>query len=169
MLIETLVLNTSHVSKINEDFFQFYRKKCWINNISRYISVLGCGHASRRKANEKYMTIITTGTFSVMVTGRLTLEWEQCNSSDLLVKTSCNGDLVLGGEKIPVSSFPIPSFHWGQCRVISIRQQTKPPCQHTLSSREITPAGLGGISLALSVHYSLRWHQLRHWTGTHRT
>lgn len=37
-----------------------------------------------------------------------------------------------------------------------------------LSSRDITPAGLGGISLALLLHYCLCWHQLRHQTGTHR-
>lgn len=56
-------------------------------------------------------------------------------------------ELISGGARILLSSFRIPSFYWGRCRVISIRQQTKSSCQHMLLSRDITPAGLGGESL----------------------
>lgn len=62
-------------------------------------------------------------------------------------KDRSESELISGGARILLSAFPIPSFYWGRCRVISIRQQTKSSCQHMLSSREITPAGLGGESL----------------------
>lgn len=133
--------------------------------LKQQISAPVCSHVLQRKGNAEYDSGATTGTFCVMLTGRCTREWEQCHSAGLLREERKKA--VRLSSSWAEKTIPPSSFRRGRCRVISNRRQTKPRCQHMLPSTDITPAALGGISLARSLCCCFCWHQRRRPTGPH--